>query len=47
MARSVAEGFVSPDQNDLVQVDTDPSVLLDRLQALAASAAAPDDYRRI
>lgn len=47
MARSVAEGFVSPDQNDLVQVGTDPSALLDRLQALAASAGAPDDYRSI
>jgi uncharacterized protein (TIGR00730 family) len=42
-----AHGFMASAQTDLLQVDTDPLALLERLGALAARATAPDDYRRI
>jgi uncharacterized protein (TIGR00730 family) len=41
-----AEGFVLPAQRDLLQVDAHPLPLLQRLQRLAGSATAPDDYSR-
>ena len=47
MAKTVDQGFVAPPQHGLLQVDTDPVVLLDRIAALMPLATAPDDYRRI
>jgi uncharacterized protein (TIGR00730 family) len=41
------EGFVNAEQLALLQVASEPAPLLDRLQALAASATAPDDYEKI
>lgn len=41
---AAAAGYVAPAQRALLQVDADPAALLARLQALAASATAPDDY---
>ncbi len=40
-------GFMASAQTDLLQVDTDPLALIERLGALAALATAPDDYRRV
>jgi uncharacterized protein (TIGR00730 family) len=40
-------GFVNAAQRELLQVDSDPRALLDRLSAQARQATAPDDYRRI
>ncbi len=40
-------GFVNSAQRELLQVDTDPTALLERLGTLARQASAPDDYRRI
>ena len=39
--------FVPAAQQALLQIDTDPASLLDRLAALAGQATAPDDYRAI
>lgn len=47
LEHSKAHGFMASAQTDLLQVDTDPLALMQRLGALAASATAPDDYRRI
>lgn len=47
MSRSVDEGFLAPTQHALLQVDTDPAALLDRLHRLAASGGREDDYSRI
>lgn len=47
MARSVAEGFVSPATHDLLQVGADPQALLDALARQAAAAGAADDYSRV
>lgn len=47
MATSVHSGFVSPDQQELLQVGTEPAALLDVLDRLCATATAPDDYRAI
>lgn len=44
---SVDEGFLSPQQQALLQVGDKPADLLDRLDALCAGASAPDDYRNI
>ncbi len=44
---SVQEGFVSPPQRQVIQVDNDPDALVARLAKLAAAASAPDDYRAI
>jgi uncharacterized protein (TIGR00730 family) len=43
---AAAAGFVSAPQRRLLQVDTRPAALLDRLADLARSALAPDDYSR-
>jgi uncharacterized protein (TIGR00730 family) len=42
-----AQGFVPQAQRKLLQVEVEASSLLGRLAALAARAAAPDDYRLI
>jgi uncharacterized protein (TIGR00730 family) len=47
MSRSVDEGFLAPAQHALLQVDSDPEVLLGRLHALAADGGRDDDYSRI
>jgi uncharacterized protein (TIGR00730 family) len=47
MDQSVADGFVPPTQQQLLQVASDPAELLGRLSRLASKATAPDDYRRI
>ncbi|HEY9237544.1 MAG TPA: TIGR00730 family Rossman fold protein [Burkholderiaceae bacterium] len=41
------QGFMTPAQGALLQVDADPVALLDRIGALAPHATDPDDYRRI
>ncbi len=47
LAQTVAQGFVSTPQHALLQVDTQPEALLERLGQLAVRATAPDDYRDI
>jgi uncharacterized protein (TIGR00730 family) len=47
LGQSVEKGFVRTAQHDLLQVDTDPAVLLSRLGLLADRSPAPDDYRLI
>ncbi|MEO5735065.1 MAG: TIGR00730 family Rossman fold protein [Rubrivivax sp.] len=50
MDRAVAEGFLSAAQQAVLQVDSDPVVLLNRVAAAARRAddrALPDDYSRI
>jgi hypothetical protein len=47
MAQTVDQGFVAPPQHGLLQVDTDPIALIERIGALISLASAPDDYRRI
>lgn len=47
MDRAQAAGFVTPAQNQLLQVDSTPTRLLDTLAALMPLARAADDYRRI
>jgi uncharacterized protein (TIGR00730 family) len=47
MAQSVADGFVPPAQQQLLQVGNEPAELLDRLGEQALRATAPDDYRQI
>ena len=47
MAHSVAEGFLSPPQNAVLQVGTDAVELLLRLAAQAGAALAPDDFSRV
>ena len=47
LRHSEAQRFMAAAQNALLQVDTDPLALLDRLGALAPLATAPDDYRKI
>ena len=42
-----AQGFLPPAQRELLQVQSDPSILLGQLASLAARADAPDDYRLI
>lgn len=44
---TVAQGFVSPPQHALLQVDADPARLLDAIAAALPGATAPDDYRAI
>ena len=46
MARSVEQGFLSPEQNAALQVGSDPTELLLRLAQQAAAAGAPDDYSK-
>ena len=47
MHHTQAQGFVAAPQIDLLQVDTQPQPLLQRMAELARTANAPDDYRRI
>jgi uncharacterized protein (TIGR00730 family) len=47
MAKTVAEGFLSTQQMDMLSTATDVSVLLDRLHELAGGASGQDDYARI
>lgn len=47
IASTVAQGFVSPAQLELVVSGEDPEALLDQLQQQALRATAPDDYSRI
>ncbi len=47
LRHSETQGFMAAEQNALLQVDTDPVALVERLGALAPLATAPDDYRRI
>lgn len=47
MARTVAEGFLSPRQLEVVTTDDDVATLLDRLHALAGGADGADDFGRI
>ncbi len=41
------QGFVPAAQRELLQVQSDPTLLLKRIASLAATAHAPDDYRLI
>jgi len=47
MQHTVAEGFLSTEQHQVLQVGKDPEALLDRLAVAARAAGAPDDYTRI
>ncbi len=47
MAHSVREGFLSAEQNAVVQVSTDPLALLDTLAAAAGRSQAPEDFSKI
>ena len=47
LRQSEAQGFMAAAQNELLQVDTDPIALVERLGVLAPLATAPDDYRQI
>jgi len=47
MQRSVAEGFLAPQQLATLQVGGEPSELLARLAALAGAAKRKDDFGRI
>jgi uncharacterized protein (TIGR00730 family) len=44
---TVAQGFVSAPQRELLRAGSDPAALLDALAADMLRATAPDDYRRI
>ncbi|WP_295647183.1 TIGR00730 family Rossman fold protein [uncultured Methylibium sp.] len=46
MRRSVDAGFVSAETVAMLEVDTDPAALLERLAQLARRARGRDDYRR-
>ena len=47
IASTVAQGFVSPGQVDLVVRSADPEALLDRLHQQSKAAGQPNDYSRI
>ncbi len=47
LSHSETQGLMAAEQNALLQVDTDPVALVERLGALAPLATAPDDYRKI
>jgi uncharacterized protein (TIGR00730 family) len=47
MAQTVQDGFVAPQQLQLLQVSRDPQELLDKLATLLPQATEPDDYRLI
>jgi uncharacterized protein (TIGR00730 family) len=47
MDHTVAEGFLSPEQQQVLHVGTEPAALLDALAAAALAASQPDDYTRI
>ncbi|MED5619286.1 TIGR00730 family Rossman fold protein [Ideonella sp. BN130291] len=44
IGQSVEQGFLSAEQQAVLQVGEEPVALLDRLATLARSAAEPDDY---
>ncbi|TXC65909.1 TIGR00730 family Rossman fold protein [Piscinibacter aquaticus] len=47
LGQTVAGGFVSEPQRQLLQVATAPAALLDAIDRLVPGATEPDDYRRI
>ena len=47
LAKAARHGFMTGFQLGLLEVSSDPLVLLDRLAASARQATAPDDYRAI
>jgi len=47
MQHTQQAGFVDQRQMELLQVDTQPLPLLERLAQLALTATEPDDYSRI
>lgn len=47
MAHTTQAGFLSQEQLQVLQVDTDAMRLLERLEALVPQAAGADDYTRI
>lgn len=47
MKQALKFGFVTAAQTDLLQVDSNPDHLLDRLSTMMPLASAADDYRRI
>jgi len=47
MDHTVAEGFLSPEQQQVLHVGSEPEALLDKLAAAARVAGEPDDYSRI
>jgi uncharacterized protein (TIGR00730 family) len=47
MQHSVAEGFLAPEMMAALEIDGDPTVLLDRLALAARAAGLPDDFARI
>lgn len=47
MAHTVAEGFLSVEQQQVLKVGEQPEALLDALATLARGAGEPDDYTRI
>lgn len=47
MSQTTEDGFLSEQQLKMVQVDTDPARLLQRLSLLVPQATGPDDYTRI
>jgi hypothetical protein len=46
VADMAGEGFVPPAQRELLQVDSQPGPLLQRLGQLSSGATAADDYSR-
>ena len=47
LALSVQQGFVATAQADLLLVESEPRIMLNRLVDSSRSAIQPDDYRRI
>ena len=47
LALSVQQGFVGPAQADLLLVESEPGIMLNRLVVSSRLAIQPDDYRRI
>jgi uncharacterized protein (TIGR00730 family) len=47
LQQTVERGFLSAAQRSVLEVDTEPAALLDRLAAQALNAARPDDYAKI
>jgi uncharacterized protein (TIGR00730 family) len=47
MQHTVEQGFLSPHQHLVLQVDADPVALLDRLAAQVRNSGTADDYSRI
>lgn len=47
MQHAVGQGFLAAEQGRVLQVDTDPLRLLDRLATAAMAASRPDDFSRV